>query len=247
MFDISKYINLPKNCALGSIIFKKHFYENVPLNKVDRELFTNNIEKIKWDYCLKSQNINIKAFKENNKEYNEVEFLTVQIRIPDKTKRIAEIIMRSIPYPMVLIFENDNKIQFFTADQSINLADKSKNTLEELIFTLWIDLDNLDDKDKQFFSSLNIKNLNFNNFYLFYKDIMDKIIKYNAIRLTGRNINLNAEQIKVLYDNIKFVDNKIEIIKNRITEETQFNRQLEMNVQIKELERKKNYLLQKLT
>jgi phosphopantetheine adenylyltransferase len=52
--------------------------------------------------------------------------------------------MRAIPYPMVLVFENNNKIQIFTAHQRINLADSSKNTIEEfiqlngLILIIWI-------------------------------------------------------------------------------------------------------------
>jgi len=128
MFDIYEYMNIPSKCELGNTIFKKLFYENAKLNRADKELFIRHVDKIKWNYCLKPINIPIKPFKDDIREYNEIEVITVKIKLSNKTKRLAEIIMRSIPYPMVLVFENKNKIQIFTAHQRINLADSRKNT-----------------------------------------------------------------------------------------------------------------------
>lgn len=247
MFNISDYMNIPKQCELGSTIFKKHFYENAKLNKKDKELFIRHVDKIKWDYCLKPTNISIKQFKDDIREYNEIEFIKVKIKVPDKTKRLAEIIMRSIPYPMILIFENRNRIQIFVAHQRINLADSSKNTVEELISTEWINLDDLDEQDKKLFESLNIKNLSFTNFYMFYNDIVDYIVKYNASKLAGKHVKENADEIKDVYDNIKAIENEIELIRGKIKKETQFNQQVQMNMQIKELEEKKGHLLDQLT
>jgi len=246
MFNISEYMDIPPKCELGRTIFKKLFFENAKLNRADKELFIRHVEKIKWNYCLKPTNINIKPFKDDIREYSEVEFITVKIKFPDKTKRLAEIIMRSIPYPIVLIFENNNKIQFFTAHQRINLADSSKNTIEEFIFTEWIYLDNLDEQDKKLFESLNIKNLSFTNFYTFYNDIADNIIKYNGSKLVNKDIEHDSDKIKEVHDAIKDINTKIELIKSKIKKETQFNRQMEMNMQIKELEEKKEQMLNEL-
>lgn len=246
MFDIAQYMEIPKKCELGSTIFKKLFYENAKLNRADKELFIRHVDKIKWDYCLKPTNINIKPFKDDIREYNEVEFITVKIKFTNKTKRLAEIIMRSIPYPMVLVFENENKIQIFVAHQRINLADSSKNTVEEFIFTDWIDLDNLDDQDEKLFEGINIKNLSFTNFYTFYKDIVNTIVIYNTSKLAGKQVEQNPDKIKEIHDKIKLLDDEIDFIKGKIKKETQFNRQMEMNMQIKELKLKREHLINKL-
>ena len=97
--------------------------------------------------------MNIKPFKDEIREYNEIEFINVLLKVPYKIKRIADIIMRTIPYPIVLTFENENKIRIFTGHQSTNLSDSSKNTIDEFIFTDWIDLNNLDDNDQRLFKS----------------------------------------------------------------------------------------------
>ena len=176
MIKLYEYMDIPSSCELGKVIFKKHFYEKANLNKSDKELFTKYIDKIIWDYCLKKDNINIEPFKNDNREYNEIEFIKVETISLEKTKRIAEIIMRTIPYPTVLIFKNQNIIQIFTAHQRTNIADNSKNIIEEYIFTSRIDLDNLDQNDQTLMKSLNIKNLSFKNFYTFYNSIIENII-----------------------------------------------------------------------
>lgn len=246
MSKLSEITDIPAKCELGNTIFKKFFYENASLNKADKELFIRSIDKIKWEYCLKNETINIKPFKDDIREYNELEILRIEIKVPNKTKRIAEIVMRTIPYPMVLIFEHGNKIQFFAAHQRINLSDSNKNTLEELIFTDWINMADLDEADEKLFESLNIKNLSFTNFYTFYKDIIDSLIKYNASKLIGKPINEDSNEIKFIYDDLTLLDSEIESIKSKIRKETQFNRRLEMNIKVKELEDKKKELTDKL-
>lgn len=243
MFKLAKCMGIPKKCELDNTIFKKLFYENSKLTIADKKLFTNNIVKIKWNHCLKPGTINIKLFKDEIREYSEVEFFSVLINSPEKTNRLSEIIMRSIPYPLVLTFQEYNKIQIFVAHQRINLADNSKNTLDELIYTEWIDLDNLDEIDKNFFDSLRIGNLRFTNFYLFYKDIVDSIIKYNGSKLIGDILKQDVNKIKDVCDSIGLLDTKIQDLKNKIKKETQYNKTLEFNIQIKGLKQKKEELL----
>ena len=109
MSKLTDFMDIPKSCKVGNTIFKKLFLENSKLNKTDQDIFTKNIKKIKWDYSIKRDNINIKPYNDGIREYNEIEFITVKLKSPNKTKRIAEIIMRTIPYPIVLTFLNEMK------------------------------------------------------------------------------------------------------------------------------------------
>lgn len=246
MFKLAECIGIPKTCLVDNTIFKKLFYENANLNQADKKLFINHIDKIKWNYCLKNETINIKPFKDEIREYNEVEFFTVLVKSLVKTNRLAEIIMRTIPYPIVLTFQHHNEIQIYTAHQRINQADSSKNTLDEIIHTELIHLDHLDELDKTFFNSLKIKNLRFTNFYTLYQDIVDSIIKYNGSKLIGENLSSDTDEIKSIYDEIGLLNNKIQYLRNSIKKETQFNKTLEINMQIKKLEQKKKDLINDL-
>jgi hypothetical protein len=243
MAKIEEFLDIPAQCELGNVIYKKLFYENMELKKADRDIFIKYVDKIRWCYSLKENNINIKKFQDEKLEYDEIEFINVYLKAPNKLKRLADIIMRTIPYPMVLSFEYGNEIRIFTGHQRINLADSTKNTIEEYIYTDWIDLNNLDELDNELFENLKIQNLSFTNFYTFYNDIIEAIIKYNASKLSGgSSIVLPVEEMKSIYDEIKAIDYEIELIQAKIKKETQFNRIVELNMEIKGLKDKREEL-----
>ena len=247
MNKIFDYMKIPKSCEVGNTIFKKLFYDNADLNKTDRDLFTEQIDKINWAYCFKPETINIKPYKDEVREYPEIEIIEAKLVTAGKTKRMAEIIMRTIPYPMLLVFALDNKIQLFTAHERTNLADPSRNTLEEFIFTDWLDLDNLTDKDKTLLESLEIRNLSYLNFYRFYCDIVDRLVIYNASKLTGGYIKgKTAVEVKEIYDKIGELDEIVKNLKLKVKSEAQLNRRVELNIEIKRFEMRKNELLERL-
>lgn len=243
MAQIEEFLDIPASCEVGNVIYKKLFYENMELKKTDRDIFIKYVDKIRWIFSLKENNINIKKFQDENWEYDELEFINVYLKAPYKLRRLADIIMRTIPYPMVLSFQYEDEIRIFTGHQRINLADSSKNTIEEYIFTDWIDLNNLDECDKKLFEDLQIKNLSFTNFYTFYNDIIEAIIKYNASKLSGgSSVVLPVDEMKIIYDEIKAIDYEIDTIRGQIKKETQFNRTVESNMEIKKLKDKREEL-----
>ncbi|MDZ4171401.1 MAG: DUF4391 domain-containing protein [Methanobacteriaceae archaeon] len=236
MAQIKEFLDIPASCDVNNVIFKKLLYEKMELKKADRDILTKYVDKILWCYSLKENNINIKKFKDEKLEYDEIEFINVYLKAPNKLKRLADIIMRIIPYPMLLSFEYGNEIRIFTGHQRISLADNSKNTIEEYIYTDWIDLNNLDEIDKELFEGLKLQNLSFTNFYSFYNDIIGAIIKYNTSKLSGgSSIVLPIDEMKNIYDEIKAIDYEIDILRSQIQKETQFNRMVELNMEIKRL------------
>jgi hypothetical protein len=247
MAQIEKFLDIPATCEVGNVIFKKLFYENMELKKADRDIFTKYVDKIRWCYSLKENNINIKKFKDEKLEYDEIEFINVYLKAPNKLKRLADIIMRTIPYPMILTFEYENQIRLFTGHQRINLADSSKNTIDEYIFTDWINLDNLDESDQKLFEDLKLKNLSFTNFYTFYNDIIEKIIQYNVSKLSGGSSKLPIGEMKAIYDEINGIDYKIEFIKGQMKKETQFNHNVKLNIEIRRLKDKREDLRGRLS
>ena len=135
--DIYNKLNIPDECRINRTVFKKMFYDNAVISKGDKDLFIDSIDKITWIYCLNQDNMNIPAYVTEEREYLEIEIIEVTLSENKGIKRIAEIIMRAIPYPMLLIFSFEGKYQLWAAHQRFSLADNSKVTLEEPVFTEW--------------------------------------------------------------------------------------------------------------
>lgn len=235
--DMYKCLNIPDNCFIGNTIYKKLFYENADLSTNDKSLFTDTINRVTWLYCLKPETINISAYKDEVREYPEVEVIEVLLHKDYKLKRIAEIIMRSIPYPMVLIFRLEGKVKFYVAHQRTNQSDSSKNTIEEFISTDWLE------SDGALFDKLDIKQMRFTNFYALYSDIVDTISIYNLSTIIPTDDNITGAEARELSAQIEDIEQEITSLRAKLKKETQFNRKMELNIEIKRLEQNKNKLL----
>ncbi|HEM3617935.1 TPA: DUF4391 domain-containing protein [Streptococcus suis] len=235
--DMYKCLNIPDSCFIGNTIYKKLFYENANLSTSDKSLFTDTINKVTWLYCLKPETINISAYKDEVREYPEVEVIEVLLHKDYKLKRIAEIIMRTIPYPMVLIFRLEGKVKFYVAHQRTNQSDSSKNTIEEFIATDWLE------SDSALFDKLDIKQMRFANFYALYSDIVDTISIYNLSTIIPTDDNITGAEARELSAKLEEIEGQITSLRAKLKKESQFNRKMELNIEIKRLEQNKNKLL----
>lgn len=235
--DTYDFLNIPETCFIGNTIYKKLFYENAGLSTSDKSLFTDTISKVTWLYCLKPETINIPAYKDEVRDYPEVEVIEVPVHKDYKLKRIAEIIMRTIPYPMVLIFKLEGKRKLYVAHQRTNQNDSSKNTIEEFISTDWLE------SDSALIAKLDIKQMRFTNFYALYSDIVDTISIYNLSTIIPTDDNITGAEARELSAQIEDIEQEITSLRARLKKESQFNRKMELNIEIKRLEQNKNKLL----
>lgn len=230
--EICDKLNIPDECKISRTVFKKMFYENATLSKGDKDLFVDSIDKITWIYCLNQDNMNIPAYTTEEREYLEIEVMEVVLSENKGIKRIAEIIMRAIPYPMMLIFSFEGKYQLWVAHQRFNLADNNKITLEEPICTEW------QDTDSNLWDRLNISNFRYTNFFDMYSDIVDAVAVFNAEKLTDEEIS--GEEARELLRRNAEIDNQITALRAELKKATEFNKKMEINMKIKKLEKSKN-------
>lgn len=235
--DDYQFLNIPNSCFVGSTIFKKLFYENANLSSSDKSLFTDVINKVKWLYCLKPETINIPAYKDEMRDYPEMEVIEVLLHKDYKLDRIAEIIMRTIPYPMLLIFRLDDKRRFYVAHQRISQSDSTKNIIEELIVTDWLE------NDSSLLTQLDITQMRFTNIHTLYSDLVDAISIYNLSAIMSTDDTITGAEARELSAKIKDIEQKIANLRTKLKKETQFNRRMELNIEIKRLEQSKNKLI----
>lgn len=242
-------MNIPSSCEVGNTIFKKLFYENANMSSSDKEIFTNHIDKIVWKYSFKEENLNIKGYKTDELEYEEIAVIEVLLNNDKKYKRIAEIIQNTIPYPLILVFVSEDRILLNTASKRINKVDISKNTVEDYIYSSWINFSNLNDNEEKFLQSLNIREFSFINIYKFYCSFVEKVKMFNASAVTGDFESLknkDIEEVNTLNIQIESLNIEIEKLRGELKKEQHFNKRVDINIKIKKMESKRNNLIEKL-
>lgn len=227
------FLGLPDTCKVDKTIFKNMFYEVAGVSRADKKLFTDVIEKVTWLYNLRPDTINVLPYKDEEKDYSEIEAIEVTLKDEKRLDRIAEVIMMAIPYAMLLVFRKDDGYKFYVAHHVTSKADFSKNVLGKLIFSDW------QTKESELLKKLDFKGFRFSNYYDMYTDIVDAISVFNAQKLTDLKQNLTGEEARNFVDRINAIDTEIDGLKAEMKKETQFNRKLELNVRIQKLLKKR--------
>ncbi|HPE59208.1 MAG TPA: DUF4391 domain-containing protein [Thiolinea sp.] len=242
--DFLDSLQVPASCQLNKPVYKKMFLDMGSLDATDKACLKDDVSKIRWLYTFKPGTINIPAYKDSDREYEEVAVLLVDLNSRARMKRIAGFIQRSIPYPLVLIFANNIEGQdllcFSLSDKRVNQADKEKWVIEDTVFTDWISLKEQTDEEMAFLQSLSINNLSFKNFWEFYKSFTERVIAINCAEHSGSFTLGEAgktEQVDRLgkLKELERLDVKKAELANNLKREKQMGRQIDLNTKIKQI------------
>lgn len=157
------HMGIPEKCVLNKPLFKKLFQEHADLDITDKKALKDDIDKIRWVHTLKPATINIAAYHDNEREYDEVAVIQIDLSSTNRAQRIAGFVNKAIPYPIVLIFNFADTIAISVADKRINQADKSKWVVEDSWMTEWFNPDAPNESQQKFMQDMAIKSLSFVN------------------------------------------------------------------------------------
>ena len=240
---------IPDTCHLGKRVFKKLFHENAKLGVADKKALRDDIDTITWVYTFKPTTIPIHAYKDDEREYDEVALLQVDLKTQKRTGRIVEIIHRAIPYPLVLVFVFETSVVISLAHKRFSQAERGAIVAEEFVTTEWIDLapragppprSGPTPIRQAFLDSLAVTKLSQTHFYAFYSALMDRLIALDCARLTGEyRIEAAAERREARQERLAQCHQlEVRIAETRAAakREKQLNRLADLNVTIKRLQ-----------
>ena len=221
-------LKIPKTCSVDKTIFKKMFLENSDLSVADRKVFSDMIGKVIWKYSLKVDNYYLRPYVDEKREYREIEILEVQLNKQSKEKRIAELIMHAIPYPMILILRFEAEVQLWVSHQRNSQNDKDKNVLEDLLGTKWLQEMDLAD-------ILPFDQFKRTNCYVFYSEVVDVISRFNVKVYSLKD--LSGEEARRLLKKETEKEMKLAKLRAQLKKEPQFNKRVEISMQIRKVEK----------
>jgi hypothetical protein len=109
------------------------------------------------------------------------------------------------------------------------------------MITDWIDLSNPTPVQKDFMASLVIAALPHTHFFAFYSALVDRLVALDCAGLTGAyRLESAAAKRRARRDRLAAchdLKGRIDEIRAAIKKETQFNRQVDLNTKMKELEK----------
>ena len=110
--DLISALALPAGCRVDQRVPKKMLIDNGAPTAADKRLLNEAIEEIQWLAALKPNTVGVPAYTDAEREYLEVAVLSIAVRDaqaasaaakPVNTTRLAELVHRAVPYPVLLL------------------------------------------------------------------------------------------------------------------------------------------------
>ena len=236
-----KLLNLDRVNYLGRRLDKKMFYDNGDFSKEDKKIFIDYIDRIEMSYLINSTNLNIQPFINDEYYYKAIAYLKITLKQDGKLDKISKIINNTIPNPIVIIYELENKYKISTAIKRLSKSEKDKTVIEESRSTPWLDINNLKDNERIFIESISLNKLPYTNLFDFYKVMNDKIYIFEKSLEFGeyKDIN-NKEELRLnkeISEKIEKLEADLKKTIIKLKRENQFAKKMDLNVKATELQK----------
>lgn len=213
------FFNLPNQTIVNKSIPKNAFDSYT--NSKQKKLFTDIVERIKWTNKLSKDTINLKG-----KEIQEIQVFHITLRKNENVQKILDIIDKSIPYHIIFMLSFNNEVMISVSQKHLHPTNENNTVIDWTFKTEWLKKENLT-------YELNLKNS------------LDDIIKDFCIQLSTKKEGkgLSIDKIVENEAQIEKLKKEIDSLQKKIKSMKQFNRKLELNIQLKEKQNELNSVM----
>jgi len=128
--DLIAALDLPGSCRVDQRVPKKLLIENGAPTASDKRQINDGIEEIQWLAALKPNTIGVPEYRDDVREYLEIAVLSVTLRGNAKAGRLAELVHRAVPYPMVLLLNSEQTLMLSLAHKRWSQNEAGKVVLD---------------------------------------------------------------------------------------------------------------------
>lgn len=204
---------LPEKTYFGKLVPKNKFYDKLSIDRKLERSFIDQIASIRWVHKLSADLLNV----EKGSIAEEVEVFLIKLKTSELDLNVLRQMDRQLHYHLIFILEYEEQYQLWTSykEESVSAAFKVGNYYH----TDWVTEDTF---------SLRIDGLN-----------MDTIYENLVRQIAGDTLTQeNSESLKETVERQlarEKLEKDIEKLRTKIRKEKQFNRQVELNKQLKAL------------
>jgi hypothetical protein len=240
---IGDTFSFPEATLLAKRVPKKQFLESGQMMSGDKKRFREQVKTIFWQYTLKPSTCPVLPYRDHEREYPEIAVLQIELGSPKGHRRIAEVIHRVIPYPLLLIFfVVPERLALSIAPKRFSQAEQGAFVVERFFTTDWMDATHMSEPESAFMASLAWNNLPLTHYGALYNAWVDRFAGYDCAIFSGSFTIDQAEKRMAGLSRCREVESKISELRKQL-KNAAFNKQVELNTQIKTYEHELKQLI----
>lgn len=212
-------LHFPRTTEFNKRIPKQKFYENLTISPVLRRVFIDQIRMVYWKNKLATSTLNIAA----GEAVTEIEVFEVRLNEPLLDDAVLKQIDKEIPYHILFILTRDGKAQAWIGYKEAAASGSNAFKVGRYYHTDWMPEDEL---------RLSINGLNMD---AVYESLVRQIAGGNLQTDSGENLKESVERD----EKKKQLEKQIAVLESKMRKEKQLNRRMEMNAELKQLQRER--------
>lgn len=236
-------LKLPAAALVQQRVPKKLLIDNGAITTGDKRVITDGIDEIHWLASLKPSTVGVPAFVDGGKppmrEYLEVAVVSVQLRAGAKEHRIAELVHRSIPYPLLLLLEQPGAMTLSVGHIRWAQNEAAKVILDGAPYEARIDGNTPVASVDALLEALALTQLPRADLFALVQGLIDALTGFRTSLLTGRpNTPPTRERAaaqRLALQRCIDLDSQIAQLRGAAVKEKQLPRQVALNLEIKRL------------
>lgn len=211
MFD------LPKSTEFKRRIPKQKFYENMKITSAIRQIFVEQIKTIYWQNKIAATTLNLAE----GANVTEIEIFRIQLHQQNLDETVLRQIDKCVPYHILFLLEYEDNYQAWIGyKEGVN----SNNTIFKInryYCTGWMSLEKI---------PLKLAGLNLDIVYEnFVRQIAGEQLQTNTTESIKESVTKDEKRQQL--------KKQIDSLTNKIRKEKQFNKQVELNVELKKFKK----------
>ena len=236
-------LGLPAAALVQQRVPKKLLIDNGAITAGDKRVITDGIDEIHWLASLKPSTVGVPTFVDDGeppvREYLEVAVLSRQLRAGAKEHRIAELVHRSIPYPLLLVLAQPGAMSLSVGHVRWAQNEAGKVILDGTPYEARIDSSTPAASVSALMQSLALTQLPRADLFVLVQGLIDALTGFRASLLTGPpNTPPTRERAaaqRLALQRCIDLDSQIAQLRGAAVKDKQLPRQVALNLEIKRL------------
>ena len=216
-----KLYKFPPQAKVDRLIPKNKFYEQGKANTKIEQLFVNQVENIRWAYKLASSTIHL----QDQEDLKEIQIFRVKSRVEDLDVSILSFIDKLILTPIIFEVVYQDKVKVVATYKRLNQANKTKAVIGQYYASEW-----LEDHDRvELPLYLKLADL--------YEHFIAQILPITSSEDSGDDDESVSIELKLQKaQQLESLQKQLDKLKSKLRNEKQFNRRVELNKQLQNLQ-----------
>lgn len=222
------------------------FLRNLPFNQLAQRLTTKQrkiCEETIESYGIRilatitPRNTKIPSYEDENEKYEEIHLYAIKLKEWQKQKELYRILAQIIPYPLIIIFYQGERMEWILAKHHRHANGIS--LVGDKIYK-----SNQDIPQHQYVEKFNFNNINKRNLRTLYHSLIEGMVNLElkkSYQVESQDI-ASEQHLAQLQE----IDVQIAKLQQRAQKETQINRRLPLHMNIHALKQEKEQLIKEL-